>query len=537
MDVKKTAYEIIFTSRQSLLLYCEKFFPNTADAKSSLTLESIKEKPYMEEQPSQSDLRQETEAKPVLAEGMNHDSSISDMEAGESRDIYHLFIRDIGRCRRLNDDEELTTARAMYKSYQRIVANLIKVPRVINHIIADFDSARQEQRSMKTFFKLDKFDDEGSFAPSNTDEVPGVNVSSGDYSEVVSKMENVRMHAKNLTQSIDRHGIKHPLVDRQRCRLSKSASRIRLQPTYAFELLRLVLDDWARQLSSLDEKKLASENVEQAMAQLEHEFGLSSEQCLRLFDALRKAENRWVVQRNRMVESHLRLVIYMAKRFKYSGLEFSELIQEGNLGLLKSTERFDYRLGFKFSTYAMYWIRLAMSRAIVRQGKTVRIPFRSHSRYAEIMHANYDFESLYGRSATITELAAATGLKPQTINETLVLSQPMVYGDETISDDHNSHARFDIIEQNTFPDPADVIGQKHMVQLIQQALENLNEREAFILIRRFELDGGEEHTLQQLASLLNVTRERIRQIQQKALLKIKQKYELTLADLVETYEY
>lgn len=224
---------------------------------------------------------------------------------------------------------------------------------------------------------------------------------------------------------------------------------------------------------------------------------------------------------HRLAEANLRLVVSIAKRFKTSTMEQIDLIAEGNVGLLKAIPKFDPLLGYRFSTYATWWIRQSISRAIADQSRAIRLPVHVSEAHLRIVKATRILEQQNGRDPTIEELAEQTGMLPEKIVETLKHVSTILSLDTPVNENEDSSI-CDIIPANENDNPANESMQAIMQQAIQDILATAcNEREQRVLALRFGLNGHSPHTLEQVGEEFNLTRERIRQIENKALRKLR----------------
>lgn len=286
------------------------------------------------------------------------------------------------------------------------------------------------------------------------------------------------------------------------------------------DLVRLYLTDIGQYplLTKEDEVRLA-QKIEKGVEARE-KLSTLEELTAKEKSDLKRLDRNGARAEKKFVQSNLRLVVSIAKKYQASGLPLLDLIQEGNLGLMHAVEKFDWRKGFKFSTYATWWIRQAITRGIANTGRTIRLPVHAGDTLARLQKARTRLELKYGRPATMTELAADVEMPEDKITEALRFANEPLSLSEPLREDGDAELG-DVVEDRGAASPFEVAATSLLPDEIARLLAPLDEREREILKLRFGLDRGEPRTLEEVGEHFNLTRERIRQIEARAMSKLR----------------
>jgi len=260
--------------------------------------------------------------------------------------------------------------------------------------------------------------------------------------------------------------------------------------------------------------------LQKRIAIIEDEVGLSTLEIKEINRRMSMGEARARRAKKEMVEANLRLVISIAKKYTNRGLQFLDLIQEGNIGLMKAVDKFEYRRGYKFSTYATWWIRQAITRSIADQARTIRIPVHMIETINKLNRISRQMLQEMGREPTPEELGERMDMPEDKVRKVLKIAKEPISMETPIGDDEDSHLG-DFIEDVTIASPVDAATDEGLTEATREVLGGLTAREAKVLRMRFGIDMNTDHTLEEVGKQFDVTRERIRQIEAKALRKLR----------------
>ncbi|HAT4472848.1 TPA: RNA polymerase sigma factor RpoD [Legionella pneumophila] len=462
------------------------------------------------------------------------------------------------------------TVQLVLEDYDRFLAEEIRLNEIISGF-ADVDeeiapatnigSMLDEEQQEEILLDVDEEDEDGEGGISDVDDGPNPEQAKIYFDELCEAFEKamkaLKEHGRTnkktveLLDSMSESFLKLKLTSRQVDKLTRHFRQLRNHiREFERSIMRLCIEkariprklfidtfpgqetdlSWLETIISKHAKKLDLDRIEEnreeilrlqsKLASFEIEYGLTISEIKDINRKMSIGEAKARRAKKEMVEANLRLVISIAKKYTNRGLQFLDLIQEGNIGLMKAVDKFEYRRGYKFSTYATWWIRQAITRSIADQARTIRIPVHMIETINKLNRISRQILQETGREATPEELAEKMELSEDKIRKVLKIAKEPISMETPVGDDDDSHLG-DFIEDNNIESPIDMATAEGLREATLEILETLTPREAKVLRMRFGIEMNTDHTLEEVGKQFDVTRERIRQIEAKALRKLR----------------
>ena len=498
-----------------------------------------------------------------------------DSEFGRTTDPVRMYMREMGSVELLTRADELKIAKRIEEGQQQLVKAIARSCIVVEDFLQSFDDISGEEGSIRLtdlitgFVDLSEPEDFVAALPVSDDveEAPAEEEPKGlNYEEVKEKVEALRKQLKTASVAIKKHGYSSDKTEKEFEALADLFMEFKWTPQYLKKLTaiipngvtavreqeKLIMDifvnhakmprkefitsfteheggsEWFDQYlhagskysTALKEREKEVRKSQKILTDIEAQYGLTISGLKDINRRMSIGEAKARRAKKEMIEANLRLVISIAKKYTNRGLQFLDLIQEGNIGLMKAVDKFEYRRGYKFSTYATWWIRQAITRSIADQARTIRIPVHMIETINKLNRISRQILQELGREATPEELAERMEMPEDKVRKVLKIAKEPISMETPIGDDEDSHLG-DFIEDAKVLSPVEAATIAGLRESTQNVLAGLTAREAKVLRMRFGINMNTDHTLEEVGKQFDVTRERIRQIEAKALRKLR----------------